>query len=126
MKALKISTNDEVTIIGLQKPLHRTLQEELGGYFEIVRPQRLASPFCMIVDEDGLSKGLPVNQIGSLLYETDRHGSPIVGDIIIMALQSGPDGFDITGLSNSEAAGLETMFRQMAEKLREPLSAGTE
>lgn len=39
----------------------------------------------MIVNEEGLLKDLPLNRAGSLLYGTQFHGSPIVGDIVIMA-----------------------------------------
>ena len=48
--------------------------------------------------------GLPMNAYGSFLYRTQIHGSPIVGNIIIMK-----DGYengepDIVGLSDDEAA----------------------
>ena len=38
----------------------------------------------MIVNEDGLNLGLPVNTIGSLLYGTQEHGHPIVGNAVVM------------------------------------------
>lgn len=41
----------------------------------------------MLVDEEGLIKGLPVNQLGCIFYGTPEHGHPIVGDVILAVIQ---------------------------------------
>ena len=99
MLGIKITTDCEVKKIDVSEPLHISIREELGGHLEIVRPRRLKQPLCMIVDEEGLLKKLPVNLMGSYLYETDKHGHPVVGDIIIMKEQMTIDGIELIGLS---------------------------
>jgi hypothetical protein len=126
VKALKIGTNNGISIIDLQEPLHKTLQEELGGYFEIVMPKGLIHPYVMIVDDEGLLKELPLNPIGTYLYRAGRRLPPIAGDAIIMALQEGPDGMDVVGLSDKEVVALKKMFRSIAMAMKKPLSAVTE
>ena len=56
----------------------------------------------MIVNEEGLLKRLPINVVGSHLYETDKHGYPIVGNIVIMkeGLRNGEP--DIIGLEDDD------------------------
>ena len=57
----------------------------------------------MIVNDEGLRKKLPLNRAGSLLYGTQFHGSPIVGDIVIMADGWTPEGRDIVGITEELA-----------------------
>lgn len=83
-KAVLIKTDMTIQAVDLTKPLHRSLNAAVGGFFEIVRPQGLRSPYVMIVNEDYINLGLPKNEIGCYLYRTQIHGHPIQGDIIIM------------------------------------------
>lgn len=85
MKGVVITTADEVSVRDFAAPLNKSLGAVVGGYIELVHPQGLQPPYCMIVNEEGLLKDLPLNRAGSLLYGTQFHGSPIVGDIVIMA-----------------------------------------
>ena len=41
---------------------------------------------CMLVDEEGLSKGIDINMVGSYLYRTDLHGNPIAGNVVFAGL----------------------------------------
>lgn len=95
MKGVVITTADEVSVRDFTAPLHESLGAVVGGCIEIVHPQGLKSPYCMIVNDEGLLKKLPLNRAGSLLYGTQFHGSPIVGDIVIMADGWTPEGRDI-------------------------------
>lgn len=83
MKTLKITTDNKISIIDLDFD-HKSLREEVGGYVELVRTQKLLDYFktkvVMIVDEEGLVKNLPMNPMGCYFYDTDKHGNPIVGD----------------------------------------------
>ena len=106
MKALKITTANEVTIINVEEPLHVSLRAEVGGYIEIVNPRGLRHPFCMIVDEEGRLKDKPLNAVGCVLYETAKHGSPIVGDIAIMRTEQSDDGIDLVGLTDDDIVEL--------------------
>ena len=119
MKALKFDTCCDMTIVELAAPLHKSLQNELNGYFETVNPKRLKQPFCMIVDEEGLLKGLPDNPVGSYLYATDEHGSRIVGDILIMKWHNGAEGIDLVGLDDQDITNLADKLKEMADVFKE-------
>lgn len=104
MKTLKITTDNKISIIDLDFD-HESLREEVGGYVELVRTQKLRDYFktkvVMIVDEEGLVKNLPMNPMGCYFYDTDKHGNPIVGDVILGLLV----GFDmhVTGLGDRDS-----------------------
>lgn len=104
MKTLKITTDSKISIIDLNFD-HESLREEVGGYVELVRTQKLLDYFktkvVMIVDEEGLVKNLPVNPMGCYFYDTNKHGNPIVGDVILGLLV----GFDmhVIGLGDRDA-----------------------
>ena len=72
---------------------------------EIVHPQRLPSPFAMIVDESGLYKDLPINVLGSRLYGTDIHGFPIVGTALIVKDVMTAEGPDVAFLQDEDVYG---------------------
>ena len=57
------------------------LQEQVGGYIEIVRGSILPGDAYMIVNEDGLYKELPLNRLASWLYSAGNVG--IVGDVVV-------------------------------------------
>lgn len=111
MKTLKITADNKISIIDLDFD-HRSLREEVGGYFETVKTQKLWDYFkakvVMIVDEEGLIKELPANLLGCYFYDTDKHGFPIVGDVIL-GLMIGPE---IIGLGDRDAEQwMEKMLR---------------
>ena len=83
---------------------------------EIVHPNRLPHPYCMIVDEEGLLKDLPLNPMASVLYETDIHGQPIVGTAIIMKEAMTEDGPDIVSL---DAEDLERLLGIATEAVKQ-------
>ena len=73
-------------------------------------PKGLPGPFCMVVNEEGLLRGLPLNLFGCILYDTVRHGNPIVGDIVI--LKEGfttPGERDFIGLDEDDIKFLGAM-----------------
>lgn len=119
MMGLKISTTSELEKVEAKEPIHASIRKELGGYIEIVRPRRLTAPYCMIVDEEGLLKGLPINPIGCYLYETDKHMQPIVGDIIIMREVSTFDGISLSSLSDEDINSLENMLGHLVEHFKQ-------
>lgn len=84
MKGVVFTTNNEMYVKDFGKPLYETVGKEVGGWIEIVRPKGLSRPFCLVCNEEGLLHGLPMNAFGSVLYGTQKHGHPIVGNIVIM------------------------------------------
>ena len=58
----------------------------------------------MLVDEEFLCRDNKpkINMIGSYLYESDKHGSPILGNILFAGLAYGEDGgVDFTGIEEA-------------------------
>ena len=87
MKTLKISANNEISIIDVNFDDFRSIQKALGGYFETVHTAKMGNyfqgPVIMLVDEDGYFKSLPLTRFGSWMYDMPRHGAPILGDVIL-------------------------------------------
>ena len=102
MKGIVISTENQLTVRDFGAPLYTTIGAAVEGWIEIVRPGGLESPYVMVVNEEGLIKELPINIAGSILYGTPSHGSPIVGNIVIMKEGWTEDGKDLLGLSDEE------------------------
>ena len=106
MKGIVISTENQLTVRDFGAPLYKTIGEAVDGWIEIVRPGGLKSPYVMVVNEEGLIKELPINIAGSILYGTPAHGSPIVGNIVIMKEGWTDEGKDLLGLSDEEVITL--------------------
>lgn len=104
MKGIVISPKGEICVRDYGLPLYKTVGKTVGGYIEIVHPRRLEWPYCMIVDEELLLKNqFVLNPVGCWLYQTDVHGSPICGTIVIMKNGYNADGEpDIVGLTCEE------------------------
>ena len=102
MKGLVITTDSLMRTEEYTTPLHESIGKTVGGWIEVVHPKLLPAPYCMIVNEESLLLGLPVNLLGSILYESFRHGNPIVGNIVFCK-----EGFvegerDIIGLDDDD------------------------
>lgn len=94
-KTVKVTTDNKISLIDVDFGNFKSIQQAIGGHFETVRTQLMVDYFddismIMLVDEDGLIKGLPVNSLGCALYSTPQHGHPIVGDLIFARI-SGED-----------------------------------
>ena len=96
-------------------PLYQSLGEAVGGTIELVRPRGLARPFVMIVNDEGLLLDLPLNRLGSILYETHKHGSPIVGNVVIMKEGMTSNGPDIIGLGPEDG---DVLLRDLREAFK--------
>lgn len=84
------------------KPLYQTVGKDVGGYIEIVRPVLLRDPFVMVINEEGRLRGLPINNIPSILYGAIGHGQPIVGDVVFMKEVMTNEEPDISGLDDDD------------------------
>lgn len=109
MKGLVITTDSLMRTEEYTNPLHESIGKTVGGWIEVVHPKLLPAPYCMIVNEEGLLLGLPLNPLGSVLYESFRHGNPIVGNIVLCK-----EGFvegerDIIGLDEDDIKFLGAM-----------------
>lgn len=114
MKAIKITTDNVISVIDIQEPTLKGMQEHVGGHIETVRGYDLnnldapgAHDLLIIVNEEGKRKELPYNIITTDLVD---FGDFIVGDALIMA-----EGFvdgepDIVGLTDEQAQALMEHF----------------
>lgn len=110
MKGLVITTENKMQVREFDEPAYETIGKAVGGWIEVVHPKGLPGPFCMVVNEEGLLHGLPLNLFGCILYDTVRHGNPIVGDIVI--LKEGfttPGERDFIGLDEDDVKFLGAM-----------------
>lgn len=114
-KGLVITPNNEIFIQEFDRPLFESIGKAVDGWIEIVHPVYLDAPYVMIVNEEGLLKELPENITGSCLYGTFFHGSPIVGNIVIMCEGYTDEGPDIIGIPDYEVDGLYARFKNRYE-----------
>ena len=109
MKTIKISTNNEVSVIDVDFNDFRSIKNAIGGYFETVKTQKMwdyfKRPMMFLADVEGYLKKLPLNQLGSYFYDTARHGWPIAGDIILAV----PFGEYIIGIDDVEVLKLKLL-----------------
>lgn len=102
VRGLVVTTDATMYVKEFRYPLHESVSEVVGGWYEKVSPRGLGQPFCFLCNEEGLLKNLPINCIGSVWYGTLDHGQPIVGDIVVMKLGYRNGERDIVGLEDSE------------------------
>ena len=133
MKAIKITTDNVISVVTVPEPTWKGLGELVGGYFETVWPwglYNLDTPYkeqlIMIVNEEGRLIGLKTNRVGSFLYndlpDSVVYYEPIVGDILIM-MEGFVDGEpDIVGLDEEQIevvmAALKDKFNYLKEETK--------
>jgi len=113
MLGLVITTNDKMYKKDFTAPLFRSIEKVIGG-FEKVTPRGLPRPFCFMVDDNGIRKGLPVNPVGTAWY--DALPNKIQGDIVVMKLGWTANGPDIIGLTEEECETVINMVYEMTDE----------
>lgn len=135
MKLIRISTELELSVHEFPKEDYGTQNNELRkligdkcDLYEHVMPKRLYTELhisnrpsntpgqcvSMLIDEEGLVKdGMTPNIVGSYLYETDKHGTPIMGNILLVGEEWGDDGIDFCGIEKSVFENLELQLKNM-------------
>lgn len=115
MKGIVITTKNAMRVQEFSAPAYQSIGGAGGGWMEIVHPKRLKRPYCMIVNDEGLLRNLPLNVFGSLLYGTDYHGNPIVGDIVLIKEGINSNGeCDLVGLDEQDIHSLGAMVSAMS------------
>ena len=125
MRAIKITTDNLISIAEVPEPTWQGLGQLVGGRFEIVRPwglYTLSTPYktslIMLVNEEGRIKGLDTNATGTLLYNDTpalKGVEPIVGDILMVAEGFANGEPDIVGLYDEQ---IITVWRALKNKFR--------
>lgn len=140
MKLIKITTDNEISVhefpegnyseqnealadlIGpkcrlCEHVMPNRLYKELGGSNKVGKAK--GSCVSMLVDEEFLYHDLDMNGVGSFLYETDKHGSPIMGNILIVGDPWTGDGIDFCGMSEQQFNILYPKLEELTKKARE-------
>lgn len=135
-KLVRVSTDLQVTIHdypeGSYQIQNKALRKLIGNdcdLYESVSPKRLYSKvkigkkmekeghrMVMLVDEEGLLKSLESNILGSWLYETDKHGYPIGGNVLFVGTKYTGMGIDFCGISEDVAESLKKEFEEQIAK----------
>lgn len=110
MKTIKVTTNNEISLVDVNFDDFKDIQRVIGGHFEPVHTKRMLNYFgpgiILIVDEEGSLKGLPDNPLGCYFYGTSFHGEPIAGDFILAKVV----GEDLTAPDGAEEM-MKSMIR---------------
>lgn len=144
MNIIRITAKLEVTVhefpTGSYRQQNELLRELIGNncdIYERVMPKRLYTDLCivdhvtripgqcvsMLVDEEGRLKENMPNQIGSYLYETDKHGDPIMGNILFVGEKWSDDGIDFCGIEDSVFKSLEQQLNNMVLEIKKAKEA---
>lgn len=143
MKIIKVSTELEMSVHefpeGTMREQNKVLYGLIGNGCDLVEhvmPKRLytelkmpSSPVkepgkcvSMLIDEEGRLKPNKANLIGSYLYEVDKHGCPIVGNILFIGEKMGDDGVEFCGISEENFSLLETELKNMITAMKATVS----
>ena len=135
MKMIKITTDNQISIHdfpeGTFSEQNKVLREHIGfkcELYEHVMPKRLYEELgaprtrgncvSMLIDEDGYYHELEKNLVGSWLYETEKHGHPILGNILIVGERWEKNGISFCGLSAEQFNQLFPQLRRITEEAR--------
>lgn len=81
MKTLKITTDNKISVVDVNFSDFKAIQQAIGGYFETVKTRKMwdyfKAPVIMLVDEEGLIKGLSCNAVASVFYGIEEHGCSV-------------------------------------------------
>ena len=140
MKIIKITTENEITTLEFPEgditSVNKRLYEMIGPKcesMEHVMPSRLykilgasnrpkkekGSCTSILMDEEAYYHDLEVNVVGSWLYESDLHGNPILGNILVIGEYWGGDGVEFCGMSDEQYNLLYPQLEELTKKARE-------
>lgn len=141
MKLIKVSTKMEITLHDFPEGEISEENEALCGLigndcrvYQCVYPRRLynelhysaratrnpGAAVSMLVDEEGLLKEKPaLNPIASYLYETDKHGFPIVGNALFVGEVDTEDGIYYCGLEDKVLYRLQAQLQSIINEIKQ-------
>lgn len=97
----------------IEHVMPKRLYIELGHTTQV--KARNSKCVSMLVDAEFLLKNdMDLNPIGSYLYETDKHGSPILGNVLFVGEEYGDDGIVFSGIEEGTFRTLYAQLKRMA------------
>jgi len=139
MKIIRITADNEISTCdfpeGNISAVNSQLYDLIGPKCELmehVMPNRLykvlgasnrpgkemGSCTSMLMDEEACYHDLEVNVVASWLYESDLHGHPIRGNILIIGECWGSDGLEFCGMSDEQFNLLYPKLEALTKKAR--------
>lgn len=140
MKIIRITTDNEITTHEFPQGSISTVNKELYSLIgphcdlmEHIMPKRLyqvlgasnkpnkelGSCTSMLMDEEACYHNLEVNLVASWLYESDIHGHPIMGNVLVIGEYWGSDGVQFCGMSDEQYNLLYPKLEELTKKARE-------
>lgn len=137
MRIIRVTTQNEISVHEYPAIRENEILQMLIGndcsMFEHVMPRRLYQRYgaisevtrtpgeaiAMLVDEEGLLKTNQVNLLGSMLYETDKHGSPIVGNILIVGKKWFNSGISFCGIEDKQFEKIYPQLERALNRIKE-------
>ena len=110
-KAIFVPALPTVTYSVIDMPYNpnwRWFPEHINSdWMEIVRPHKLPHGYALICDEEGFMNNKPINPFASWLYGFEKHGNPILGDVLIVKEDFDPlEGADLVPIPETDALAL--------------------
>lgn len=135
MKMIKITTENQISVHDFPEgnfgEQNQVLRNHIGPkceLYEHVMPKRLYSELrgsrqrgncvSMLIDEDGHYHELPENLVASWLYESDKHGYPILGNVLIVGEKWEGSGISFGGIPGDQFDLLFPQLRKLTEEAR--------
>lgn len=139
MKIIRITADSEISVHefpeGTFEEQNEVLRSLIGPKCELIEhvmPKRLynvigasntvgierGSCANILIDEDGHCHKLPLNVVGSWMYETDKHGYPILGNILVAGETWAGTGIDFCGLSEEQFNLIYPRLEEIVKKVR--------
>lgn len=140
MKIIRITTDNEISTHefpeGSISVVNSQLYDLIGPKCELmehIMPKRLykvlgasnkpnkelGSCTSMLMDEEACYHDLEVNLVASWLYESDVHGHPIMGNVLVVGEYWGSDGVEFCGMSDEQYNLLYPKLEELTKKARE-------
>ena len=72
--------------------------------------------FDLVVDDEGLILGKPINPLASFLYGYLEHGQPLCGDVLVCKRVETPEGYITGGLEMSDLVDVASAMDKLVRK----------
>ncbi|MGL5436619.1 MAG: hypothetical protein ACRDBO_14640 [Lachnospiraceae bacterium] len=136
---IRISTRNDLEVFeypsGSWDGINDRLCELIGNSCQMVErvtPKRLYTDFgaiaqvtqtpgesvCMLVDEEGRLKVNHINWPGSILYQSDIHGQPIVGNILFVGQKWEGSGISFCGIDTRQFGILLPRLQKVVDRAK--------
>ena len=109
---VKITVRGDLEIVQLKEPLFEWLQEQVGGYIEVIKSSILNRDQVVLLSEEGVYKGYKVNEYATFLL---GEGRTLHGDVAIVKVKTIDEGNILTTLTKKEALHIKECANKLTD-----------